>query len=537
MARVTVVVIVYNDADRLPVAVRSVLDQKHRDVDAVIVDDHSTDGTYQVAQELAGAHPGRVSAFRLAENSGSGGEPRNRGIAEATGEFVMFLDSDDVLEPDAVGLLLAAAGKHGADVATGACLRVELPEGRTSTWAPQLYDVEAGATLPGTVLDGIGDHPEMLWDTLVVNKLYRRDFLTRTGLRFPSGLLYEDFVFTGRLYAARPRMAVIGDPVYRWHVRRDAASLSVSLHRSVVENWQDRVTAHGMVVSDLAEAGLGRLSEDAQTKFLDYDLPMYLRELPQRSTTYRAAWWRITRSHLAGFAADAVGRARPVSRWLAAALEQLAEPPAGPDLGRLVELAAVPPRLVPPYQGDAGAPLLVAGKAAVPLDGLPELPPDRLPIAVEGTVTVGSTVRVTLLVRELYGLLGPLEPRSVRLELAERSGLRPPITAAGPLRPVAGGWAAHVTFPAKELGAAGRLASWSVRARVEYAGGDATETEVRAGTGQRTRRDAVLVPPGRVLLVQTHVTPRKALLFRGAGGMDGVRRAVGSARRRLMARC
>ncbi|MCL2729829.1 MAG: hypothetical protein FWE15_07375, partial [Actinomycetia bacterium] len=156
---------------------------------------------------------------------------------------------------------------------------------------------------------------------------------------------------------------------------------------------------------------------------------------------------------------------------------------------------------------------------------------------VEGTVTVGSTVRVTLLVRELYGLLGPLEPRSVRLELAERSALRPPITAAGPLRPVAGGWAAHVTFPARELGAAGRLASWSVRARVEYAGGDATETEVRAGTGQRTRRDAVLVPPGRVLLVQTHVTPRKALLFRGAGGMDGVRRAVGSARRRLMARC
>jgi hypothetical protein len=537
MARVTVVVIVYNDADRLAVAVRSVLDQTHRDVDTVIVDDHSSDGSYEVARRLAAAHPDRVRAFRLPENSGAGGEPRNRGIAEATGDFVMFLDSDDVLEPGAAAVLLAAARRHDADVAAGACLRVDLPEGRTSVWAPQLYDTEAGATLPGTVLDGIGDHPEMLWDTLVVNKLYRRDFLTRTGLRFPSGLFYEDFVFTGRLYAARPRIAVVGDPVYRWLVRRDAADLSVSLHRSVVENWQDRVTAHGMVVGDLAGAGLDRLAEDAQTKFLDYDLPMYLRELPQRSAAYRAAWWRITRAHLAGFAEDAVARARPASRWLAAAIAGLPELPAGADLGRLVELAAVPPRLVPPYQGDDKAPLLVAGPVTVPLDGLDDLPADRLPIAVEGTVSVGSTVRVTLLVRELHGRLDPLGPKTVRLELAERSGLRPPITAAGPLRPVAGGWAAHLAFPARGLASAGRLASWSVRARVEYAGGGATETEVRAGTGQRTRRDAVLVPPGRVLLVQTHVTPRQALLFRGASGMDGVRRAVGSARRRLMARC
>ncbi|MBY8877649.1 glycosyltransferase family 2 protein [Actinacidiphila acidipaludis] len=536
MARVTVVVIVFNDADRLPVAVRSVLAQSLADVDVVIVDDHSPDRSYEVARELAAAHPGRVRAVRLDENSGSGGEPRNRGIAEATGEFVMFLDSDDVLEPDAAELLVAAARRHDADVASGTCLRVELPGGRTSVWAPQLYDVAAGAKLPGTVLDGIGGHPEMLWDTLVVNKLYRRDFLTRTGLRFPSGLLYEDFVFTGRLYAARPRIAVIGAPVYRWHVRRDAASLSVSLHRSVVENWQDRVTAHSMVVSDLTDAGLTRLADQARAKFLDYDLPMYLRELPQRSASYRAAWWQITRTHLAGFPAAAVERARPVSRWLAAAVGQLSAVPSGPELGRLVELSAVPPRLVPPYQGDAQAPVLEVGTASVPLDGLTDLPADLLPVAVEGTVTVGSTVRVTVLVRELYGRLAAFGPQSVRLELAERSGLRPSITAEGDLRQVPGGWAAHVSFAARDLSMPGRLTSWSVWARVAYADGSATETEVRAGAGQRTRRDAVLLRPGRVLLVQTHVTPRRALLFRGASGMDGVRRAVGSARRRLISR-
>src|SRR4051794_25258220 len=95
---VSVVVIVYNDADRLPTAVQSVLEQTLHSVEVVIVDDHSPDRSYEVAQELAAAHPERVRAYRLPENSGAGGEPRDLGITKATGRYVMFLDSDDVLE-------------------------------------------------------------------------------------------------------------------------------------------------------------------------------------------------------------------------------------------------------------------------------------------------------------------------------------------------------------------------------------------------------------------------------------------------------
>ncbi|MFB6556798.1 glycosyltransferase family 2 protein, partial [Streptomyces sp. NPDC056405] len=76
---VSVVVIVYNDADRLPTAVPSVLDQTLRDVEVVIVDDCSTDRSFEVAQGLAATHPERVRAFQLPENSGAGGEPRNHG--------------------------------------------------------------------------------------------------------------------------------------------------------------------------------------------------------------------------------------------------------------------------------------------------------------------------------------------------------------------------------------------------------------------------------------------------------------------------
>src|ERR1044072_4425466 len=98
MTDVSVVVIAYNDADRLPAAGRSALDQSHRDVDVVIVDDASTDGTATVADRLAAAEPGRVQVIHRAENSGGCGQPRNDGIAATHGTYVMFLDSDDTLD-------------------------------------------------------------------------------------------------------------------------------------------------------------------------------------------------------------------------------------------------------------------------------------------------------------------------------------------------------------------------------------------------------------------------------------------------------
>src|SRR5258705_10162186 len=92
----SVVVIAYNDAERLPRAVGSVLNQSLGDVEVVIVDDASTDATGRLADGLAAAHADRVRSVHLPENSGGCGGPRNVGIEHARCAHVMFLDSDDV---------------------------------------------------------------------------------------------------------------------------------------------------------------------------------------------------------------------------------------------------------------------------------------------------------------------------------------------------------------------------------------------------------------------------------------------------------
>jgi hypothetical protein len=119
---VSTIIPVYNRPRQLGEAVASVLAQDYRPIEILIVDDGSTDGeTWQVAQALAEAHPGVVFSVRQ-ENTGPG-LARERGRRLARGEFIQYLDSDDVLLPGKfrtqVSLLRA---DPGADVAYGPTL-------------------------------------------------------------------------------------------------------------------------------------------------------------------------------------------------------------------------------------------------------------------------------------------------------------------------------------------------------------------------------------------------------------------------------
>ena len=89
---VSVVLISYNDAARLPRALAALQHQSHRNIEIIVVDDASTDGTSELVAAAADAD-GRVRQVVLAANSGGCSGPRNRGIDEARGKWVMFCDS------------------------------------------------------------------------------------------------------------------------------------------------------------------------------------------------------------------------------------------------------------------------------------------------------------------------------------------------------------------------------------------------------------------------------------------------------------
>ncbi|MFF4208116.1 CDP-glycerol glycerophosphotransferase family protein [Streptomyces sp. NPDC001796] len=315
MPDISVVVIVYNDAQRLPTAVRSVLDQTLGNVEVVIADDCSTDDSYEVACSLAAAHPGRVRAIRLEENSGGCGEPRNRGIAVARGRYVMFLDSDDTLDPNACRNMLEAADRTGADLVSGLCVRVHTDSrhDKRVPWYPWLYRETR-------TLESVAELPDlMVFDTLSTNKCYRRSFLVEGGLAFPRGIHYEDLLFSAQAYLAAKRITLIPQTIYYWNVVEKTQAKSISNRRHEINNFADRVEIHRRIDAILDRLGHDELKLRKDIKFLKHDLVLYLRDLPFLDDGYRHHFAELARGYVQDFpqaAYDELDRVHAICAYL-----------------------------------------------------------------------------------------------------------------------------------------------------------------------------------------------------------------------------
>ncbi|MGH3658854.1 MAG: glycosyltransferase family 2 protein, partial [Micromonosporaceae bacterium] len=204
----SVVVIGFNDREHLPHAIRSVQDQTLRHIEVIVVDDASTDGSAGVANSIAAQDP-RVRVVRLPENSGGCSRPRNAGLERARAPYVMFLDSDDLYDRHACKNMLLTAERTGADVVSGQVKRVHVTKQKETGWIRRLYTRRA-------VYRGVRENPELFFDPLSTNKLYRRDFLDSNHIRFPEGVHYEDSLFSTKAYCHAEVIAVVPNVIYFW---------------------------------------------------------------------------------------------------------------------------------------------------------------------------------------------------------------------------------------------------------------------------------------------------------------------------------
>jgi len=292
VALVSVIVIGYNDATHLPTAIRSVMRQTLRDIEIIVVDDASTDETPTLTAALAAADP-RITVLRREANSGGCSAPRNDGMAVATGRYLMFCDSDDVLTRRACEKLSGAAERADADMACGEFVRRHHDPTRYIAAYRELYG-------SATVLNGILDRPAQLHDTPPWNKLYRRSFVEAAGLAFPAGLLYEDLLFVTEAYCRAGRIAIVPDLVYVWNVRRSADALSITNRRDL-KRWRDRIEVNRRIDAYLADSGAPpelRAAKDA--RFLALDLMVFLRELREAAPEDRGELLETARDYCAG---------------------------------------------------------------------------------------------------------------------------------------------------------------------------------------------------------------------------------------------
>lgn len=227
MAKVSVIIPVYNADKFLRQCLDSVVNQTLRDIEIICVDDGSTDSSVRIIKEYA-SRDDRVRLIRQ-KNAGAGAA-RNQGLREATGEYLSFLDSDDFFELTMLEKAVACAESHQAEITVFGSDQYHMDTEKLVEvdWVVLKQDLPpympfSYRQLTGNVfLSFVG----WAWD-----KLYRRDFVEEKHLTFQEQRTTNDMLFVFSALVTAKRIAYL-DEVLAHQRRGSGASLSVTREKS-----------------------------------------------------------------------------------------------------------------------------------------------------------------------------------------------------------------------------------------------------------------------------------------------------------------
>jgi len=222
--KVSVIVPTYRSTAHLDDLVASLDGQTmpQAEFEVLLIDDGSPDDTHARLEAFAASRP-NYREFRLPP-SGWPSRPRNHGIDEARGEYVVFIDHDDRLFPDALRAAYALASRAGADVLDG-----KESKSNTPSWA--MRDVTTDVE---NAIGQIDPHPLLPMNP---HKMFRTAFLREKGIRFPEGgrQIWEDIAFDIAAHARADVVSLLVEtPFYYWN-RPPHATTSGSFHDDLDE--------------------------------------------------------------------------------------------------------------------------------------------------------------------------------------------------------------------------------------------------------------------------------------------------------------
>lgn len=268
MITVSVIVPVYNTEKYLKECIKSVLSQTIEDIELIIVDDGSTDASLSIAERFA-VRDGRIKV--IAAPHLRQGAARNMGLRNAAGEYVMFLDSDDILKEDAVRICYEKCSAEGAEFATFDAEGFMDPDDPPLNAPDDLFD-RSKLGIGNSLYDGVSFWKRFDRERGVqygpVLHFVRREFIERNELFFAEGIYYEDNDWILRMYLAAEKMMYIPEKLYLRRYRkgsvmtekRDDTASDIEVFKAASDIFMkcERPDERDMALS-VAELAIGRV--------------------------------------------------------------------------------------------------------------------------------------------------------------------------------------------------------------------------------------------------------------------------------------
>lgn len=268
---ISVIVAVYNIEEYLPRCVDSILAQTWSDLQIILVDDGSTDGSGRICDEYA-ERDGRILVIHK-ENGGLS-DARNAGLEKASGKYTGFVDGDDWIEPDMYRAMYEACEKEGAQIA--ACRYRQI----TKTG---VIDASAGNSVSLSKTEALevylcGDDRYQIYNS-VWSKLFLSSLIR--DMRFPVGKNSEDIMFTTKAFCQMERLVYLDTAYYNYVLDREG---SIMNEKAGERRLRDEIPFWREQIAYLRESGLQELSDKAAYHFYRRMLFYYIDFMGRKAT-------------------------------------------------------------------------------------------------------------------------------------------------------------------------------------------------------------------------------------------------------------
>ena len=220
MKKVTVIVPVYNVEEYLRPCLDSLLQQTYSNLEIVVVDDGSTDNSGIICDEYAKKN----SIIKVVHQVNGGlSNARNTGMDHATGDYIMFCDSDDLYVPNSCEVMVNEIERTASDYVIG---NYQNCAEDGSLWENPVFNKEK--YLPFRL--DIKDYKKsfFIMNSSVCNKIFDAKFLKDIQVRFVEGVPGEDAIFTTYCFIKSKKVHYISDVMYLYRQRENASSISTN---------------------------------------------------------------------------------------------------------------------------------------------------------------------------------------------------------------------------------------------------------------------------------------------------------------------
>lgn len=266
MPKLSVIIPVFNTEKYIKKCADSLFEQKMTDVEYIFVDDCSSDRSIEVVKESTKSHPsikGQVKFLKMDHNSGSV-STRIEGLKQATGDYVIFCDSDDWIEPDMYSLLYNKAVTDDLDIVIGSYRECK---GKSHTFRRQLVSDKS---------DLISSLLSYRLSPSMCIKMIKRD-LWNQNITAPSACMGEDSVFSLQILMASQNTGFEPDAIYNYHINPSGMCQSLAKEK-ILRRYNGAVSNTEQILEILISNNLlNRYKKEVdvlKARHRDYLLPL-----------------------------------------------------------------------------------------------------------------------------------------------------------------------------------------------------------------------------------------------------------------------